>query len=82
MPLYMIDRYKDNLTKLRAIYIDVGQKEEFAHIRRTSVKFSTALAKLSIPHVFEIYDKGDHGNKIRERIERSVLPFFSRAFEP
>ena len=82
MPLYMVDRYKENLLKLRGLYIDVGQKEEFAHIRLTSAKFSTALAKLSIPHVFEIYDKGDHGNKIRERIERSVLPFFSRAFEP
>jgi hypothetical protein len=81
MPLYMIERYKKNLLKLRAIYIDVGHREEFAHIRVTSAKFSTELAKQSIPHVFEIYEKGDHGNKIRERIQTSVMPFFSRTLE-
>jgi enterochelin esterase-like enzyme len=36
-----------------------------------------ALTKLRIPHSYDEYD-GDHTNKVRERIERSVLPFFSK----
>jgi S-formylglutathione hydrolase FrmB len=81
MPLYMIDEHKKNLLKLRAIFIDYGQNEEFSHIRITSQLFSKALAERSIPHIFEIYEGGDHGNKIRERIETRVLQFFSAKLE-
>ena len=35
------------------------------------------MTKLRIPHYYEEYD-GDHTNKVRERIERNVLPFFAR----
>jgi enterochelin esterase-like enzyme len=35
------------------------------------------LTRLRIPHAYEEYE-GDHTNKVRERIERSVLPFFSK----
>jgi S-formylglutathione hydrolase FrmB len=81
MPLYLVERHKQNLLKLRGIYIDVGEKEKFPHIRLTSARFSNELAKQSIPHIYEIYARGDHGNKIRERVEKSVLPFFSRTLE-
>lgn len=77
MPLYMIDENKESLLKLRGIFIDYGQKEEFSHIRITSQLFSKALAERSIPHVFEIYEGGDHGNKIRQRIETRLMQFFS-----
>ena len=36
-----------------------------------------AMTRLRIPHGYEEYD-GDHTNKVRERIERNVLPFFSK----
>jgi len=36
-----------------------------------------ALTKLRVPHYYEEYD-GDHTNKVRERIEQNVLPFFAR----
>jgi hypothetical protein len=36
-----------------------------------------AMTRLRIPHSFEEYD-GDHTNKVRERIEVHVLPFFSK----
>lgn len=41
------------------------------------------LAKQGISHIFEVY-QGDHRNRIRERMETRVLPFFSRTlqFEP
>jgi S-formylglutathione hydrolase len=77
MPLYMVDENKENLLKLRGIFVDYGQKEEFSHIRITSTLFSKALAERNIPHIFEIYEGGDHGNKIRERVETRVLQFFS-----
>jgi S-formylglutathione hydrolase len=30
-----------------------------------------------VPHTFEQYE-GDHGNRVRERFEAKVLPFFSQ----
>jgi len=77
MPLYMVDENKENLLKLRGIFLDYGQKEEFSHIRITSQLFSKALAERNIPHMFEVYEGGNHGNKIRERVETCVLQFFS-----
>lgn len=81
MPLYMVDEHKENLLKLRGIFVDYGQKEEFSHIRITSTLFSKALAERNIPHIFEIYEGGDHGNKIRERVETRVLEFFSNRLD-
>ena len=40
--------------------------------------FSQALTGAGISHVFEEYD-GDHTNRIVERMETKVLPFFSVA---
>ena len=67
MPVNLVDEYKENLLKLRGLYIDYGQNEEF----------SRKLAERNIPHGFEVYAGGDHGNKIRERLETKVLQFFS-----
>lgn len=77
MPLYMVDEKKENLLKLRGLYLDYGQNEEFSHIRISTTLFSKALAERNIPHVFEVYEGGDHGNKIRERVETRLLQFFS-----
>ena len=81
MPLYMVEEKKENLLKLRGLYFDYGQKEEFSHIRISTTLFSKALAERNIPHVFEVYAGGDHGNKIRERMETRVLPFFSEKLD-
>jgi len=81
MPLYMVNEKKENLLKLRGLYVDYGQKEEFSHIRISTTLFSKALAERNIPHVFEVYAGGDHGNKIRERMETRVLQFFSEKLD-
>lgn len=78
MPLYLIEQYRENLMKLRGIILDVGEIDEFTHIRRTTAKLSSELSDREIPHAFEIYKDGNHGNKIRERFETSVIPFFSK----
>lgn len=35
------------------------------------------MTRLHIAHSYEEYD-GDHTNRVGERIERNLLPFFSR----
>jgi S-formylglutathione hydrolase FrmB len=77
MPVYMVEENKANLLTLRGIFIDYGQKEEFPHIRITSQQFSKALSERSIPHIFEIYEGGNHGNKVRQRLETRLFQFFS-----
>ena len=73
----MITENKERLLKLRGIVIDYGQKEEFSSVRIASRLFSKALAEQDIPHVFEVYEGGDHVSKIGQRLETRVLPFFS-----
>jgi hypothetical protein len=51
--------------------------ETFSHIRTTTRSFSDELTSRGIAHTFEVYANGDHGSKIRERLERRVLRFFS-----
>ena len=81
MPLYLIEQYRDNLSKLRGIFLDVGEFDEFSHIRRTTAKLSAELSEREIPHSFEIYKGGDHGNKIRERFVTKLMPFFSNVLD-
>jgi S-formylglutathione hydrolase FrmB len=81
MPLYMVDESKQNLLKLRGIFLDYGQKEEFSHIRVTTALFSKALAERGVPHVFEVYEGGDHSSRIRERVETRLLRFFSERLD-
>ena len=81
MHLYQVEKYRDNLMKLRGIYIDVGEFDEFTHIRRATAMVSTELSQREIPHAFEIYKGGDHGNKIRERFDTKLIPFFSAVLD-
>ena len=77
MPLYLVEEYRQNFEKLRGIYLDYGENEEFSHIRAGTSGLSRELTERRIPHSFEVYAGGDHGNKIRERLETRVLRFFS-----
>jgi S-formylglutathione hydrolase FrmB len=81
MPLYNVERYRDNLMKLRGIFLDVGEYDEFTHIRRATAMLSAELSEREIPHSFELYAGGDHRNKIRERFNTKVIPFFTAVLE-
>lgn len=81
LPLYMIDENKDNLLKLRGIFFDYGQEEQFSSIRMSTRLFSLALAERGIPHTFEIYEGGNHNNKIRQRFETRLVQFFSETLD-
>jgi S-formylglutathione hydrolase FrmB len=73
-PLEMIDKYADNLKKYFSIGIEVGTKDTLLASNR---QLHEAMLRLNIRHGFEEYD-GDHTNRIKERVERNVLPFFAR----
>jgi hypothetical protein len=72
--MWMVDQYRTNLIQLRGIAFDVGTKEELINSIR---EFSEKLKRIKIQHAFEEFD-GDHINKVAERIETRIMPFFSR----
>jgi hypothetical protein len=73
-PLVFVDQYVPSLKSMRAIALDVGDQDPFVTTNR---QLADALARLDVPHTIEVY-QGDHGNRVRERFEAHLLPFFSR----
>jgi enterochelin esterase-like enzyme len=73
-PLVFVDQYVPSLRSMRAIALDIGNQDPFVATNR---QLADALTRLDVPHTYEVYE-GDHGNRIRERFEMHVLPFFSR----
>jgi hypothetical protein len=73
-PVAMLDQYVPNLNKLTAIALDIGLQDGLI---TSNEVFVAALTRFGIPHTYETYE-GDHGNRIPERLEQHVLPFFSK----
>jgi enterochelin esterase-like enzyme len=73
-PLELIDQHASNLMKYYAISIDIGTKDS---LLASNKRLHEAMTRLYITHYYEEYD-GDHTNKVRQRIERNVLPFFAK----
>ncbi len=72
-PLAMVDQYINNLRK-QHIAFDVGNED--TNIAANLTEFDRILTSYDVPHTFEVY-QGNHGNRIPERFEQEVLPFFS-----
>jgi len=73
-PLEMLEQGAENLRKFYAVAVEIGTQDT---LLATNRQLHEAMTRLRIPHAYEEYD-GDHTNKVRERIERNVLPFFSK----
>jgi S-formylglutathione hydrolase FrmB len=73
-PVEMLAQYGSNLTGYYAVAIDIGRADSLLGANRT---LHEAMTRLRIPHAYEEYD-GDHTNRVRERLESRVLPFFSQ----
>jgi len=73
-PLAFVDQYASNLKKYHSIRMDVGDKDNLA---ATNKLMDESLTRLGVTHTFEVYE-GTHGNRVRERFETQVLPFFSQ----
>jgi enterochelin esterase-like enzyme len=74
-PLAMLDQYYANLKKYAFIGIEVGTMDGLAESNR---QLDRAMTQLGVRHTFETYE-GDHTNRVPERIEMNVLPFFSKS---
>jgi enterochelin esterase-like enzyme len=74
-PFAMLPQYVTNLKKYTAIMLDVGDQDGLAGSNRQLVQ---SLADFGVTHTFEVYE-GDHTNRVPQRIETAVLPFFSKA---
>jgi len=79
LPLARAREAAGALRSLRALGFDAGTRDEFAHVPGGARALSAELARLDVPHVFELFD-GDHSGQVAERLRTRVLPFFSRAF--
>jgi len=78
MPVYMVEKYADNLRKLTAIKMDWGRNDAPRFPVQIGM-LSQRLENLGIAHFAEEYI-GDHTNKIWARDGRvlnDVLPFFN-----
>lgn len=78
-PLTQLARYRDNLLKLE-IGFDAGESDGLTDIPVNARTLDQELTRLGIAHTFEIYE-GTHGNRIRERLEKVVFPFFSASLQ-
>lgn len=74
-PAAMIHQYIFNLRELKGIALDAGTQDRGIH--PGTVTLHEILGQYKVPHFFESYD-GDHLNRIGERIERQVMPFFTK----
>jgi enterochelin esterase-like enzyme len=72
-PFMMLSQYVTNLKKYKAIKIDVGNQDGLA---ASNHQIEELMTDLGVAHVFETYE-GDHSNRVPQRFETSVLPFFS-----
>ena len=73
-PLVMIDQYVTNLKKYHAIMGEVGTQDGLA---ASNKQMDQILTDVGVKHTFETYE-GDHTNRVKERFELKVLPFFSK----
>jgi enterochelin esterase-like enzyme len=74
-PVRMVEKYADNLRRLKLVYIDCGTKDEF-NLHWGARVLHAKLTKLGIRHFYEEFDDG-HFN-IAYRYDLS-LPMLSRA---
>jgi S-formylglutathione hydrolase FrmB len=72
-PLAMLDQYMTNLKKYHAIMGEVGLQDGLA---ASNKQMEQVLTDFGVKHTFETYE-GDHTNRVVERIEQKVLPFFT-----
>jgi S-formylglutathione hydrolase FrmB len=71
-PLAMLPQYLPSLRRMTAIALDVGDKDFLIEDNKA---IHAALLRFGIPHGWTIYE-GDHGNRVAQRVETDMLPFF------
>jgi S-formylglutathione hydrolase FrmB len=77
-PVNLVSRFKSNLRKMKAIYMDCGWRDQY-HIHYGARQLSARLAAAGIRHTYEEFD--DTHSDIDYRMDTS-LPFLYRALKP
>jgi enterochelin esterase-like enzyme len=72
--LAMPEQYASDLRKCYGIAIEIGTKDPFLAQNR---QLHDTMNRLHIPHRYEEFE-GDYANGLGERLERNLLPFFSK----
>ncbi len=72
--LVMLHQHISQIKQLKALSFDVGAQD--MGIAETCKTLDNVLTNYDIPHGYEVYE-GNHINRIAERIQEFVLPFFS-----
>jgi enterochelin esterase-like enzyme len=75
-----VSTYRDNLLQLDGIGIDVGLQEENQWLLAGCRHFAATLDAADVPHELVTFE-GGHGDRLRERIEQHMLPFFSNVLK-
>lgn len=70
----MVAQYAPQLKSYRAIMMDVGLQDGLIGGNAAT---DLALTRLGVPHSYVNYE-GNHMNRIAERFEQLVIPFFSK----
>ncbi len=72
--------YKDNILKIKSIGVEYGTEDDYKWIVDGCKFFIKLFADSKIP-LKSVSFKGGHQDKLRERMENFLLPFFSAAFK-
>ncbi len=73
-PVAMVDQYTMPLKQLKALALDMGDRDQLI---RGAQQLAAQFTKHGVPHTLEIYE-GDHINRVSDRLEAKVFPFFSQ----
>ena len=79
LPLERLTRDAHPYRRLLSIAMDFGREDQIPSVPAGTRAFAEVLKQAGIPFTLEEYT-GGHIDKTRERFEKHVLPFFSRAF--
>jgi S-formylglutathione hydrolase len=80
LPIPMLGQYRSNLARLHGIAFDIGTQDFNPALLVQAHDLDTALTSNGIPHEFEEFT-GTHTDKLAERVENKLLPFFSRVLQ-
>jgi enterochelin esterase-like enzyme len=72
-PAAMVSQYAPQMKSFKAIMMDIGLQDGLI---RGNVMLHETMQKVGIAHEYVNYE-GDHVNKIPERFEKNVLPWFA-----
>jgi S-formylglutathione hydrolase FrmB len=73
-PVAMVSQYAPQMKSFKAVMMDIGTADRLI---AGNIALHETLNRVGIAHEYVTYD-GDHTNRIPERFEKQVLPFFAK----